>query len=602
VQLLYRQQRYDEAEQEIRRLQRQAPTPELQRLIVDIALRKQDPLQAAQEALDAVAADSNDYRDHVWLGQVLALTGQQPEQAEKHLRKAVELGPGEPETWLALVQFLASNGRRDEAEEVITQARSKIAAERVPLALAQCYEVIGNLKSAEEQYQAFLKDGADDVMRLRSVAAFYLRIGLVSKAEPLLRKLMDQTKNETDAAWARRSLAMALALAGDQRRMIEAQQLVGSGSEDPVELRARARVLASLPLRSQRAQAIKLLEDLAQKQTLPIDDQFLLAKLYQDSGVWPKARDILRELTTHGHNPQHLTLFANCLLRLNQLADAERLIDRLEKLEKDRQLPAGTSLELRLQLLEAKGQGEQALMLARKFVEADAKRSGRVLVWLASLIRQKRYDDVLTFWSKAKNDGPPELISGAAVASLRGGQMNAEQCAPVQVWLEAALEKQPQAVGLMLHLADLHDLCGRYREAEAVYRRVLAVDADNVVALNNLAWLLAQQTGKGDEALPLITRAIDRAGTRAELLDTRASAYLALRQTDKAIADLESANADQPTASRYFLLAQAQRQANNTQRAADLLRRATAAGLKAEQLHPAERSAFLKLQQELEQR
>jgi tetratricopeptide (TPR) repeat protein len=153
-----------------------------------------------------------------------------------------------------------------------------------------------------------------------------------------------------------------------------------------------------------------------------------------------------------------------------------------------------------------------------------------------------------------------------------------------------------------LHLADLHDQRGRYAEAEAVYRRVLTIDPDNVLALNNLAWHLAQQTGKSEEALTFVNRAIDRAGTRPELLDTRATVYLTLRKTSQAVADLELANAEQPAASRYFLLAQAQKQANNTRQAAELLKKATGAGLKAEQLHPAERTAFLKLVQELEQR
>jgi hypothetical protein len=53
---------------------------------------------------------------------------------------------------------------------------------------------------------------------------------------------------------------------------------------------------------------------------------------------------------------------------------------------------------------------------------------------------------------------------------------------------------------------------------------------------------------------------------------------------------------------RYFHLAQAHRAANNPKTAADLLRKATASGLKAEHLHPVERVSFLKLLSEMEQR
>lgn len=603
VQFLYRQQRFDEAEQEIRRLQRQAPSNELQRLIVDIALRKQDPLQAAREALDAVSADSTDYRDHVWLGQVLALAGQQPEQAEKHLRKAAELGPEQPETWLALVQFLAVSGRQPEAAEIIAQAASKLPAERAALALAQCWEATGDLKRAEEQFQAFLAAAPAEVLRLRSLASFYLRTGRLSLAEPLLRKLMEDLKS-SDATWARRSLAVALATSGDQRRAREAQQLVSQPSDDPLDRRAQARVMAAMPLKGQRQQAIQILEELGNQQTLPVEEQFLLAQLHDASGPagWSKADPLLRQLTTNGNVPQHLAYYARALLRSQRLPEAERHIARLEAMEKQGRLRPGTAIELRLLLLEAGGQADQSMTIARAFAEADRSRPERLMVFLATLVRQKKHAELLAVWEHNKADQPAELFSGALVASLRGGSMKLEHSRPVLDWLEAAVAKSPQSLTLLLHLADLNDLCGRYGEAEKVYRQALTVDPDNVVTLNNLAWLLAQQPRQAEEALGMVNRAIDRYGPRAELLDTRASAYLALQRVEPAIADLEAANAEQPAASRWFLLAQAQRQANNTQKAADLLKQATAQGLKAEQLHPVERTAFLKLVQELQQR
>src|SRR5262249_10566803 len=101
----------------------------------------------------------------------------------------------------------------------------------------------------------------------------------------------------------------------------------------------------------------------------------------------------------------------------------------------------------------------------------------------------------------------------------------------------------------------------------------------------------------------LINRAIDLAGPRAELLDTRASVYMALNRGEPAVKDLEAALAEGPVATRYFHLAQAQRLTNNAKQAAESLKKATSAGLTAaEQLPPAERAAFVKLKAELEQR
>jgi Tfp pilus assembly protein PilF len=58
-------------------------------------------------------------------------------------------------------------------------------------------------------------------------------------------------------------------------------------------------------------------------------------------------------------------------------------------------------------------------------------------------------------------------------------------------------------------------------EAEARYRAALAADPDNVVALNNLAWQLAQEGRALDEAERLIRHAIElRAEPRATYADT----------------------------------------------------------------------------------
>src|SRR5262249_47213821 len=139
--------------------------------------------------------------------------------------------------------------------------------------------------------------------------------------------------------------------------------------------------------------------------------------------------------------------------------------------------------------------------------------------------------------------------------------------------------------------------------AEACCRTALARGGRNPVALNNLAWLLAQKQGKAKEALELIEEAIKIAGPRGELLDTRASVYIALNRAGPALQDLEAALADGQVPTRYSPRAQAHGLPNNPKQAADALQRAGAAGLtRPDQLHPAERAAFVKLKNELEQR
>src|SRR5205085_6880489 len=107
---------------------------------------------------------------------------------------------------------------------------------------------------------------------------------------------------------------------------------------------------------------------------------------------------------------------------------------------------------------------------------------------------------------------------------------------------------------LQLLLADLMDLQGRTEQAESLCRGILKAEPNNLVALNNLAWLLAGKQGKDAEGLELVQRAIEQHGPRPELLDTRAVVYLNLGMNKEAVRDLEKVVRDAPTPSRYFHL------------------------------------------------
>jgi tetratricopeptide (TPR) repeat protein len=153
-------------------------------------------------------------------------------------------------------------------------------------------------------------------------------------------------------------------------------------------------------------------------------------------------------------------------------------------------------------------------------------------------------------------------------------------------------------------LAELHDLCGRYQEAETLYRQVLLREPRSFVALNNLAWLLIYERRQGEEALQLVNSAMEVKGPIPELLDTRAGAYLAMGQTDLAIADLNEALSQSSTspdvrATIEFHLAKAWQRTGKKTDAENTLARAKAGGLDEKTLHPLEQAAFRKLATEL---
>ncbi len=624
VQLLHQRQRYGEADQVIRRLQKQAPlSADLQRLAVDLALRNHDPAAAIKMAHEVVATDSKDYRDYLWLGQVLAASGQRPEEAERNLRRAVDLGGQVPETWVALVEYLASTNQKDKAEVEVHKARARLASDQADLALAQCYEALGRTDQTLEHYRAALSAKPDDVSVLRTGASFYLRTGRLGDAEPILRKITDERIRapQSDADWARRNLALILSAGNDYERLLEALALVGlrldgagrvlvdenkyAGAEFLEEERARARVLATPSHQDFRGLAIALLEDLAKRQALTADDQFQLAQLYQMAGDWPKARELFRNLVAaQGNNPIYLAHYAQSALRQRDTEETRLCIERLKRLEKDRQVEQGTfgTIELEAQVLEASGAGEQAIARLKEYVNRKNAKPEEVLALIGCLARQKHVQEALESCEQAWRTCPPVAAGGASVAILRSAQPNEEQVARVERWLKAAIEKNPGVTVLLLHLADLRDLQNRFADAQALYRQVLKQDKYNVIALNNLAWLLAQSSDGAAEAQKLIDLAIKVHGPRTELLDTRAMVSLTLGQFGPTIKDLEEVTAKAPTASRYFHLASAQLLAHNRDAAAKSFAEAQRRGFHPNQLHPLERKLAQRVTGDLESR
>jgi uncharacterized protein (TIGR03790 family) len=91
-----------------------------------------------------------------------------------------------------------------------------------------------------------------------------------------------------------------------------------------------------------------------------------------------------------------------------------------------------------------------------------------------------------------------------------------------RVALEEATKTAPNISPFELQLALLYEQGGQYDRAAERYQRVLDVQPNNAVALNNLAYAIAVRRKSPAEALPLATRAVAAAPNDGTVLDTLA--------------------------------------------------------------------------------
>ena len=90
---------------------------------------------------------------------------------------------------------------------------------------------------------------------------------------------------------------------------------------------------------------------------------------------------------------------------------------------------------------------------------------------------------------------------------------------------EQAVKLTPQFVAGWLQIAALDEQGGQYDRATIAYRRVLAAQPNNVVALNNLAYAMAVRQGMPADALPFAQRAAALAPNDAQIADTLGWVY-----------------------------------------------------------------------------
>jgi len=86
-------------------------------------------------------------------------------------------------------------------------------------------------------------------------------------------------------------------------------------------------------------------------------------------------------------------------------------------------------------------------------------------------------------------------------------------------------------------LAVIYLIGGRTAESAILYEQLLALEPDNLEAINNLAWIRSEDQNKYQEALELAQRGLKIMPDYCDLLDTRGVIHYRLGEFDKAAAD-----------------------------------------------------------------
>jgi tetratricopeptide (TPR) repeat protein len=165
------------------------------------------------------------------------------------------------------------------------------------------------------------------------------------------------------------------------------------------------------------------------------------------------------------------------------------------------------------------------------FAAALYRRSGKALLAARDF---DAADRVLRQALALEPDSIELLVTMAEVAVARGDAKGVFE----RLWTRAAAIPEPlDRVSLLLSSGKLAAQAGQPLEAERAYREVLVISPNLLPALEGMSAAL-MSLGRPLDALGYLNAAVPQAPTRADLVLTRARAFVALKQPEKALADL----------------------------------------------------------------
>jgi tetratricopeptide (TPR) repeat protein len=120
-------------------------------------------------------------------------------------------------------------------------------------------------------------------------------------------------------------------------------------------------------------------------------------------------------------------------------------------------------------------------------------------------------------------------------------------------------------------LAQLNQKSNHFSEAIERYRKILELSPDNVIALNDLAYLLSESGNQTDEALKYAERAGELAPDNAAVSDTLGWLYYRKGLYKMAVPHLETAVSKGASARRRLHLAMAYLKAGDERKGVDAM-------------------------------
>ena len=190
----------------------------------------------------------------------------------------------------------------------------------------------------------------------------------------------------------------------------------------------------------------------------------------------------------------------------------------------------------------------EAIKLLQDSVARQPERRDFQLALANLYVRDQRYDDGVKLLQGLLKTDPKsgDLLLRLAETQRRKGDVNAA----IETF-RLASQAAPADARPLLQLGLLMDGTGRRDQAKPIYEQILKIQPDHPIALNNLAFIKAEEGQDLDEALTMAQRARQGLPNSPDVMDTLGWIYLKKNLSDDAIRTFKELLATDPNRASY---------------------------------------------------
>ena len=463
------------------------PNFERARILVAMTLLKQKRIPDAIQAVEQVLkTNKNNAYAYNILGSALIATGEYDRGMEA-LQTATELDPSLADAFLKRGVFHLAKGDKGQGEDDLLKAIAaapEVMSSR--LMLVTYYLKQKNYPAAIKTLQEGMTGKKNDALLNNYLAAAYF----AQKKPDLAVAALNQAKQVApDYLTPYFNLASYFASQADYVKALEEYQGVLS-----VDIKNIKALLGVASLYSVQGMDDRLLQTFEQIEATDTEAGFIATTQFYLKGkdLQKGQATVTRGLTKYPSSKMLLELEGGLLLREKKFTEAESIYQRLAVVAPEQ----GHSMLVRLYLF--RKDVKQAETLVSELLNSSPNLDYPYLLSAQVSLSQKDVDAaLLTLQTGVKQvDSPVRLQMNIGQIYERTGKLpQAEKV------YRNVIEKNPRLSAAYVSLGSIKERSGDKGGALDFYRNAVKYDQRNVMALNNLAYLLADNFGEHKEAL-----------------------------------------------------------------------------------------------------